>query len=189
MPRTARRLAALLLAGATLASLAACAPGESAPTPSPSPVETDAPIFASDEEALAAAISAYEAYSAASAVVGNEGGEGVERLEDTVTPDLYKQLVEEFTALRDANLRIVGEPAISGGSLAERSETQSLASVSAYFCRDVSPTAVVDANGTDVTPASRDAVQPVLAHFVSRADASETLIVESMERWSDASFC
>lgn len=189
MPRTARRLAAFLLAGATLMSLAACAPGGREPMPSPTAAQTDEPIFASDEEALAAAVAAYEAYSAASAVVGNEGGEGVERLQDTVAPDLYEQLVEEFTALRDANLRIVGEPAISDGSLAERSETQSIASVSAYFCRDVSPTAVVDASGTDVTPTSRDVIQPVLAHFVSKTESSQSLIVESMERWSDASFC
>lgn len=191
MPRTPRRIVALLLAGAAVAALAACAPAAPAATDAPpdSPEATRAPIFASDEEALAAAVAAFDVYSSASSIVGQEGGQGIERLQSTVAPELYNQLADEFAALGEAGLHIEGEPLIYRGSLAERSESPSSAAVSAYFCRDVSPTRVLDSKGGDVTPTTREAVQALLAHFVSKGDSPETLIVESMERWPDASFC
>ena len=63
--RAPRRLGAALAAVGALALVLTGCVGSPAPTPSPTPTEA-APIFASDEEALAAAIEAYERYRAAS---------------------------------------------------------------------------------------------------------------------------
>lgn len=187
MPRALpRRLAALALAGATLAGLTACATADPAPEPTPTTDVAEPPLFDSDEEALAAAVEAYEAYSVTSTAVGYEGGAQPERLSDLVTPDLYSQVEAEFEALHDAGLHIEGAATVSGGELAQYSPEQSPI-VSVYFCRDISATRVVDSDGNDVTPEGRQIVQPILAHF--EAGEPRQLLVSEIERWSDDSFC
>ena len=69
--RTARgRVAASAAAGVLVALLLGGCTGTPAPTASPTPSASAAePVFASDEEALAAAVEAYEKYRAASALI------------------------------------------------------------------------------------------------------------------------
>lgn len=189
MPRTARRLAALLLAAATLASLAACAPGETASTPSPSPVETDAPIFASDEEALAAAVASLLAYADTSARITGPEQADPEKIRSTVSPKLAESFVPEFEALRTANLVLIGLTRVENAQLIERKEVSGSAEISVYFCRDVSETRVVDATGADVTPATRPDRVPMKSSLISADLNSETLLVEDIEEWSGAGVC
>lgn len=189
MPRTARRLAALLFAGATLVSLAACAPGTNEPTPSPSPVETDAPIFASDEEALAAAVAAYEAYRQTSSEITSVPSTDIEKIREVVKSPYADQLVREFEALRESQVTSVGESRAYGHRLAGRSETNGVAEVSAYVCRDTSQVRLVNASGEDVSPPDRSLTSAVLAQFESSAADPGTLIVAELERWNDSAFC
>lgn len=184
MPRTARRLAALLLAAATLASLAACAPGEPEPTPSPSPVETDAPIFASDEEALAAAVAAYEAYLAMSDSITADGGANPERIH-SVTSDAFGEKSEaDFTAFHKAGLRSTGSTRVDSARLLEIDDSNQ--TVSIYACQDVSDIRLFNSVGSDVTPAERDDRVPLV---IDTTLDDSALTVDGNQVWSGDDFC
>ena len=78
--RAPRRLGAALAAAGALALVLTGCVGSPAPTPSPTPTEA-APIFASDEEALAAAVKAYELYTrSVASQVTDDGGVEPERV-------------------------------------------------------------------------------------------------------------
>src|SRR4051812_14875779 len=90
-------IAALLIAGLGLA-LAGCVPSE---PPVTSPPTSDAqPVFASDEEALAAAEEAYGAYIAMVDEILRNGGDDGDRLAPLVSPELLAQQEEGFAAFR-----------------------------------------------------------------------------------------
>ncbi len=190
MPRTPRRLAALLLAGATLASLAACAPADPEPT-SPPPVEstTDDPIFASDEEALAAAIAGLETYAITSAEISSDQTVDPGSIRTAVSDSLAEDFIAEFEVLREANLLLTGVTRIDNAQLVQVTESAGVAEVSLYFCRDVSETRVIDSEGSDVTPASRQDRVPMQATLVSNVERSPTLILEDIQEWSGEGVC
>ena len=185
MPRTARRLAALLLAGATLVSLTACAPGEATSTPSPSPAETDAPIFASDEEALAAAVAAYEKYLRVSEEIAR-GTAVAERILSVSTEEYGVARVSELTAFTESGLRLEGSYAFDTTSLVERSGEDSIELVRMYACQDVSGTRLINAEGADVTPADRDTRVPLVVSVELDVDSG---LVAGSELWSGQNFC
>lgn len=186
MPRTARRLAALLLAGATLVSLAACAPGEPEPTPSPIAAQTDAPIFASDEEALAAAVAAYEAYLDAEQQITQSDDTDTELIRAVTTSEYADELIEQYDAIRQSSLRLEGRGQLDSARLAEHSSDGSATFVSVYACSDVSGVRVIDESGSDVTPQRADRV-PVLIEFEQKGD--ELLLVAGSDKWPGEDFC
>ncbi|WP_157427566.1 hypothetical protein [Agromyces salentinus] len=186
----ARARAVALGASALLAlTLAGCAPGsEPAPTPSPAPGTTDAaePIFASDEEALAAAEKAYEAYEYLSLEIGQDGSFDVERILPLVTEKYAAEVIEGFEAFREAGLRTTGRNVIDSVSLVETNNQSG--DVSIYLCRDVSGTAVINSANEDVTPADRDLRMPMVAKLTFDPE-SEALLVDGSELWPGDDFC
>jgi hypothetical protein len=185
--RARRRGAAVAAAGLLALALAGCT---GAPTPTPSPTETSAePIFASDEEALAAAKAAYERYRAISAEISQDGGEEPERIDVAVTPKYAAALHEEFAALKEHGLHMQGTTAIDSLSLAEWYGDAGVARVSLYLCRDVSGTRVIGPDGKDVTPADRPDRTPLVADLVSGSGEPTELVVDGVEKWSGDDFC
>src|SRR5215207_3793459 len=84
----ARHCIGALAAGGVLALVLVGCMGAPSPAPSPEPTETAAvPIFASDEEALAAAVDAYERYRAISAEISEAGGHDSNRIDPVVSPE------------------------------------------------------------------------------------------------------
>ena len=83
------------LAAVTLLAVSGCtgAPGA---TPAPTSSAAANPIFATDEEALAAAEAAYEKYSEASALVAGDGGVNPDRVDAAVSPEYAADLHREF---------------------------------------------------------------------------------------------
>ncbi len=187
MPRTPRRLAALLLAGATLGSLAACAPADREPT-SPPPVEStaDEPIFASDEAALAAAVAAYEEYLDVEQTIYESDVADVESIRDVTTDDYAEELIEQYGSIRQSSLRLTGRGQIDSERLVEHSRDGSTAFVSMYACSDISAVRVVDASGNDVTPERKERV-PVQLSFEQQK--GEALLVAGSTSWSGDDFC
>ncbi|HEU0180866.1 MAG TPA: hypothetical protein VFR16_01660, partial [Agromyces mariniharenae] len=82
--RAAPRGAAVVVATGLALALAGCV---SAPTPTPTPTaaDTPAPIFASDEEALAAAETAYARFVEATTAVTNGGGASPDGLDSVAS--------------------------------------------------------------------------------------------------------
>lgn len=187
MPRTPRRVVALLLAGATLASLAACAPAAPAATDAPtdSPDATGAPIFASDEEALAAAVAAYEQHLAITAQI-LAGDIEVERIREATAPGYGDERVRELESFIESGLRASGSTTIDTPSLIERHEAGGLAIVSIYACQDVSATRLLNSAGQDVTPGDREDRVPLVLEF---RGSSAAILVSGNQLWSGDDFC
>jgi hypothetical protein len=187
------RLALASIACVLVLGLTACSPaeadgpdGSAAP---PSAAATDEPIFASDEEALAAAVEAYEAYASVSTRVANSGGEGSESITPLVSAELDALVQDEFEALRQSGLRSRGENILYNPRLHMSKTTNGLAEVTILYCRDVSGTQLIRADGSDATPTGRDLIQAVKVDLVSSETEPASLIVSRTERWEDEEGC
>lgn len=166
-------------------SLAACAPDPAPITLPPQPTST--PLFASDEEALAAAEEVYVAYWIAADAVGHGGWTSLEPLESVLTPEELEAELVTARELSDADYRLVGN------TFARLAQLQSVKSdsvhtvVVAYGCIDISDTRLLNDAGKDVTPSGRDEVLALEVTFVSDPDG--LLKIDGSERWPDSSFC
>ncbi|RXZ47625.1 hypothetical protein ESP57_13865 [Agromyces fucosus] len=189
MRRSRPRVAAALAAAGALALLLSGCVGD-APTPSPSPsADAAEPIFASDEEALAAAVEAYELYQGASTTILAESGAHPERIDPFVTPAHSDLLAEEFGAFLAAGARTQGASTFDTTSLVDKSEADGLAQVSIYLCRDVSDVRIIGPDGSDVTPVDRDNRVPSQAFLVSNPEVPRTLLIDRIDEWSGDDFC
>ncbi|UOQ88089.1 hypothetical protein MUN74_12395 [Agromyces endophyticus] len=180
-------LAAAGLAGVLVLALSACTP-EPEPKPTPTATASAAPIFASDEEALAAAVEAYEAYERVSYEIAADGGNDAARIATVTTSRYAAELEDEFAQYTDAGIRAQGDVDLDSFELVKHRETADGVEISIYVCRDVSGVRVLDANGKDVTPADRPDVTPLQAFLVSEERQSE-LLVDRVDLWSGADFC
>ena len=159
------------------------------PTPTAAPSPSPEPIFASDEEALAAAVEAYEAYRAVSAQISVDGGQNAARIEPYVSAEFATTMLSEFASLQKAGLRMEGTTTIDTTSLASWDSTANQAEVSIYLCRDVSGSRAINASGVDVTPPDRVDRQPLQAFLVSGAAGPGALVVDGVELWAGNNFC
>lgn len=141
VPRSALLVAFCL----TAALLSACLPvTDGRPTPTPTPTRTA--LYASDEEALAAAEKVYREYLDATS-----SGPDLNRLADVTTPEWFAYEKESAERRAADGLRAEGSSALVSFSLQMRSETEMVA----YACIDVSQVRIVNSSGADVTPAER----------------------------------
>jgi len=179
------RLAAAL-AAATALLLAGCTGDDPIVLPGPDP--TTAPVFATDEDALAAAEVAYGEYLRASAEITKKDGDDPKSIAPFVTENYLPELLEGFTELHDSKRYIDGSIAFDGLELQQYSDDlSSSAIVSVYLCLDVSDARVRDASGEDVTP-DRPNVVPLELSFES-IDRDPELLLASSESWTGENFC
>ena len=186
--RAPRRLGAALAAFGALALVLTGCVGSPAPTQSPTPTEA-APIFASDEEALAAAEQAYAAQLALVDELSHAGGETTDRLEEIATPEYASGISASLQRLNEAGMHTTGTTTYDNFDLIEQFEVDGVAHVSAYVCLDVGDTRVIDAVGADVTPADRRVRAPLQVSLESNADGANQLVVAGAEPWSGDDFC
>jgi hypothetical protein len=164
--------------------------GSPNPSPTPAPMTANSEsIFASDEEALAAAIEAYEGYRVVSGEISMEGGANSERIKPFVSTKFAQTVLDEFKALEEAGLKMVGTTSIDTTSLVSWSSDESGAEVSIYLCRDVSGARAINAAGDDVTPATRDDRVPLQAFLVSNDTDGQELVVDGVDQWAGDDFC
>jgi hypothetical protein len=169
---------AVTVAGVLL--LAGCGGGDPIPTLPPTPTAT--PLFASEEEALAAAEEAYAAYSAMSDKISSEGGVDPERIRPFVTEERFQDELRGFETLRESNLRTEGTATLEVLQIQRYDEASGDAEVVFYACWDASASRVLNAVGEDVTPPDRED-RLVLEVFVRTIDGALPLVVESDEAW------
>ena len=177
------RIAAVtLLAGAALV-LAGCVPsGPHATSPSPSATS----IFASDEEALAAAEKAYAAYLQVSDQILADGGNNPERLRPLVTQTVYSDELAGYKEFVQNGWHGVGQTTFYNFSLQSYAGSDPNSIVSAYVCSDLSGTDVVDASGKSVVAANRPSKSPFEVQF---ALARRALVVSSTNAWTGGGIC
>lgn len=184
----ATALAAAGLAGVLVFGLSACSP-EPAPKPSPTPSASAEPIFASDEEALAAAVKAYEAYLAKVDALTADGGEDAESIREYVTASYADELIESLNALHESGNHTSGRSLVDRTSLVKANETGGFAKVSMYACLDVSGIRVLSEEGKDVTPSDRPERRPLQVDFESDPNDASRLLPSGTETWPGDDFC
>ena len=179
-----KTVGALVLFG--MLTLAGCVDGNPIPTLPPTPSAT--PIFASEEEALAAAEAAYAAYLEMSALISSEGGVNPERIADVVTGDLLESSLDGFETLRNQGLHTVGISRVTGVTLqlADLPTEDQASFLVAYFCVDYSDVDVVDGNGASVVSPDR----PDLQAFEVSFDLLEDVVLPSdLNPWEASQVC
>lgn len=150
-PRRASRalIATALLAVAPLAVallVTSCGPAPSRGAPTATPTPTATALYASDEEALAAAEEVYREYLDAS----NAGPDFV-RLAAVTTPEWFEYEKDSSERRAASGLRAEGVSKIVSFEL----QSHSVAEIAVYVCLDVSGVRIVNEQGVDVTPAER----------------------------------
>jgi hypothetical protein len=178
------RIGAVVVAGMLL--LSGCGGGDPIPTLPPTPSAT--PIFASEEEALAAAEEAYAAYLEMWDSIASGGGVDPERLADYASGDFYEAELEGFETFRDNGWHAVGRSVLLSVDLQFADLTgQESIPVAAYVCVDVGSVDVLDGSGVSVVSPDRPDLQAFEVFFVLSAPGK--LVPTSREPWEPEAVC
>lgn len=157
------------------------------PTPTPSPPTSAAPIFASDEEALAAAEAAYERFLKASTAVTNDGGADAARLDAVATGRVLNEERDAATRFQDQGIRTRGVVEFRVEDLQAVEADSSGASITLYVCDNLRGLDVLDADGNSLVVEGRVVDVPYTV-AVEGADA-DSLKVSERELWTRDNFC
>ena len=148
-----RSTAVVLVIGVVALLLTGCAPTPPVITPEPSP--SSSPVFASDEDALAAATEAYRKYLEVSDQIFIDGGSQPDRLKSVVDGEtvgvragrvLRHAVARGYRSTGGTNLR----QCRSGAVFADESRDGVGSCDGVYLCEDVSAVDVYDAMHTSV---------------------------------------
>ncbi|MDO9590972.1 MAG: hypothetical protein Q7J04_07515 [Microcella sp.] len=178
-----RRSARIALVVALVLPLAACVEGARIPDAQPS--SSVAPLFASDEEALAAATAAYEEYLAVLDGALQEPltvEPSFEKVAEGQARDSALESIREFVR---EGLRISG-PRVVGNVDLQQWSSHGDAEVTAYFCEDISGVLLLNANGDSLTEGDRPDYTVFEATVAFVGD--QGLVVER-EFWSNEESC
>lgn len=184
MPRQpALAVVPLLVIAATLVG---CAEPTRLPPPEPSAAE--APLFSSDEEALAAATAAYEEYLAVSNLVFSEPPRDLSPLSDITTPEFLENERELAHLLNENGWTISGGSQLVGVELQQWfGDRLNSVTLLIYACVDVSESRILDLDGADVTPADRSEAVTLEVEMVG--DSEGDLRVSRSELWANSQTC
>jgi hypothetical protein len=174
-----------VVAVATVVLLAGCV----GPAPTPTPTEAvSEPVFASEEEALAAAEAVFAKYVEAASAVANSGGADMSPFDGLLTE---KQMTDE-TAFAE-KLRSEGRVLV-GSYTFEQFKGQQVdiqspegVYVQAYACLDFS-TSHFEVNGEPVDDQDNRDVVPIETVLVASPGSPE-LRIDGLETWTGENFC
>jgi hypothetical protein len=162
--------------GALVLALSGCVP-TAEPDPIP-PTPTVTPVFATEEEALAAAEAAYREYLAVSDAIFHDGGNEPERLESVATGPFLAESVAGFIRIGEQGLRSLGSARLESIRI---QQFEADGSITAYLCDDVSEIDVINEQGESVVSGAR----PPRTMFEVSFDYSEQLMISSRQVWGD----
>ena len=175
-------IGALLLSG--------CLPQQ--PTATPPPEATAAPIFASDEEALAAATAAYAAYLAMSDQILKDGGKDPDRIDGLIIGiDLVASEKAGFMDFLKSGYRSIGDTKFENIRIQQVNyySRHGLDVVRVYLCSDVTDVTVVDQSGLSIVSPSRADRTGFEIGFDLADSAGIPLIVSSKQTWNSEEIC
>lgn len=184
------RRPALVVAPLTLlvlltATLAGCAEPTRLPPPEPSAA---APLFASDEEALAAATAAYEEYLAVSNAVFREPPRDLKPLSEVVTDRFLEGEIPVAAQFDENGWVVAGGTQLTGTRLQQWfADATGQSTVIFYACVDVTEARILDRNGLDVTPSERPSEVTLEVELVG--EGPESLLVDRSELWEQQDTC
>lgn len=173
-----RRTSRLLTFGALCAALLVGCTPELSPTPSPSP--STEPVFASEEEALAAAEATYAEFLATMDAIFADGGRTPERLLQVSSDEVYAHEASGFANMRSEGRSGTGHVTFS---MKLQSFTDS-GTVTTYVCEDISETDILDEHGVSQVVPGR----MTLLGYEVRFEGTP-LVVSSRTFWTGPDLC
>jgi hypothetical protein len=183
-----RRPTVVTVAIALVVTLTACT--ESARIPDADPSSEVAPLFASDDEALAAALDAYQSYIVVTNAVSASQDADTSLLSEVAVPSHVDTLSESIESLRAAGLRTEGQAVLEAISLQQTfEEANGDVTVVIYACLDLTNLRVVDAQGIDQTPPDREDLVGLEVELWAINDLAPYLKVAASEAWTDGDLC
>jgi hypothetical protein len=187
--RTVTPLLTTGLAVALTLTIAGCFGDTTTYTPVAEP--TAAPLFASDEEALAAAEEAYRAYTSEVDSILIEGGKDGERLLKVATEEVAELQYEGFASALETGLRSTGGTIFDSAVLQqyESNSPNGLSIVTIYVCIDISAVDIIDESGISVVNEGRKDRIPREVTFDSYPQSPSGLIVSDVQVWTGDDFC
>lgn len=163
-----------LVAAAALASLTGCSPEPAVP-PAPS-AATAEPLFATDEEALAAAEAAFEEYLAVTNLVLQEGGVNPDRIRPLVSDKVWESDLEDAERWQNEGLRTVGATELESSTLQQTiRNSDGGVEVVSYNCLSNADVDVLNGAGESVVSDDRSAAYLIEA-VVSFTAAGEWIV-------------
>lgn len=165
---TSPRLPLALLLAASAFALTGCSPEAAVPSAPPS-AEAE-PLFASDEEALAAAEAAYAEYLAVTDSVYGAGGD-VEKLREVATGEVLEEDFERAEDFNEKGLRTQGGTKLLDFDIQQHVKGDaSTTEVVGYGCVDTKTLTVVDSDGTDIGDPRREPTATYELTFTANED-------------------
>jgi len=165
-------------------SVSACAPPSPAKPPKPSPSSTA--LFATDEEALAAAEEAYREYQHVSDAILIDGGADPERLLEVATQAQYEYEKAGYDMALSRGYHSTGGSAFDSVTLKERDDR---GTITVFLCEDVSGVDIRDSDNVSVVPSGRPDRFPLVVSFVAADSAESRLRVSEVQDWNEDNFC
>jgi hypothetical protein len=150
------------------------------------------PIFASNDEALAAAKAAYATYAALSDDIMRRRSAAVDfsGFSASVSATYLPQVAEARDSFTKAGHVGQGASSFDSVTLVQYSDSaRDHAEVEVYMCSDVSGLRLLDVSGVDVTPADRIDRVPLQVSFISSGENPSKLLVDKEDVWSGRDFC
>lgn len=184
-----RRAPVLLLAVTAALALGGCV--AEPPVVIPDETASIEPVFASDEEALAAAEEALVAYYQVSDQIIIEGGVSPERLEDVATTEISDREAAGYKQLTERGWVGVGATSVDSVELQQLDQSAGVGDevVTVYACVDISGFDLVDSSGTSVTSASRVLRTPFEIGFTRLGEDASGLVLSRKDAWTGEDFC
>lgn len=168
----------LPLVGLVLVLTACGGVGERMRAPAPAPTAA----FATEEEALAAAVEVYDRLTVLGDEIARAGGVGAERLEEVATGEFLRSSVEGFNKYPERGVHQIGFTTYRDPALQQYGPGPEGAVV-IYICEDVSNLVIVDSDGASVVSPDRPDTFYMQATF--DLDKDGLLKISNRERWDD----
>jgi hypothetical protein len=173
-------------------ALTGCAPAAQAPRASSDPPDSAAPspVFASDEEALAAVLAVYGDYASVTTQIVADRGTNPERIAPYVTDQNLQTIESNLRWFEEHQVRSEGLLTFDNASLQRYEDNgDGTARITTYLCSDVSATRLYAADGSDVTSPGRRERLPLVVEFIVEPEDVRTPRVDSSSLWTGDNFC
>ncbi|SFO05480.1 hypothetical protein [Mycetocola miduiensis] len=164
--------------------------GGCTPAPPATPTPTSTAIFASEDEALAAATDVFTAYLAAYDSAMADGGRDLATVREYVSDDYFAEVSEPGTIVTNG-WHTSGVSTFEVKEVPHFDASNNSANIHLNICRDITGIRVLDMNDHDVTPPDREMRVPLAVSFAVATDDewNGALRIVDVESWLDADAC
>lgn len=141
------------------------------------------PVFASDDDALDAAVATYERYLAVEAEIVADGGAGAERVLEVTTDSYGLDLLAEFRQMRTTGERPIGPVSLAESRLVEIDAHRTRLRIA--MCLDTSATPVEDLGNEP----PRDLEEVVAVEVEFRSANAARILLDGSKPWVGEPVC